>query len=561
MIGNLIHVGAHFLHVPVLSQIDLAPLTLPITGVAWAWALFRFRLLEVMPVARQAIMEEMGDGIVVVDIENCVIYANPAMLTLLARPASKVIGQPAANVLPPWLHLPVSDRHAASSQEEVVVPDDENARHFDRRTLRLENSRGRPTGWMTLVRDITQRKQAEIQRRNALEAQRQSEQRFRKIFEGAQIGVVMINQHGAIQAVNPFMCQWLGYSKAAMQSLTTEDITYPPDIPRERRLLQEMRHGERNVVHLEKRYVRSDGEIVWGDLVTNLVYDEEDHYLFGLGTVVDVTDRKQAQQRLEAYAAELKRSNEELEQFGYVVSHDLREPLRMVASYLELLETRYGDTLEERAKVYMDFAVDGARRMQAMIKALLDLSRVETRGNPFTRVDAGAILTRTLTSLSPMIEENQAVITHDPLPSVAADEAQLAQVFQNLIVNAIKFQREGVPPRIHISADRLPPSNSSPGGEDSSSAPAGEITGGSPDGGEWRFSVTDNGIGIDPEQADRLFRIFQRLHTADEYPGLGLGLALCKRIITRHGGRIWIESEPGEGATFVFTIPTQRKDL
>jgi light-regulated signal transduction histidine kinase (bacteriophytochrome) len=233
----------------------------------------------------------------------------------------------------------------------------------------------------------------------------------------------------------------------------------------------------------------------------------------------------------------------------------------MVASYLELLETRYGDTLEERAKVYMDFAVDGARRMQAMIKALLDLSRVETRGNPFTRVDAGAILTRTLTSLSPMIEENQAVITHDPLPSVAADEAQLAQVFQNLIVNAIKFRREGVPPRIRISADRLPPSNSSHGGEDSSSAPAGEITGGSPDGDEWRFSVTDNGIGIDPEQADRLFRIFQRLHTADEYPGLGLGLALCKRIITRHGGRIWVESEPGEGATFVFTIPTQRKDL
>jgi light-regulated signal transduction histidine kinase (bacteriophytochrome) len=247
------------------------------------------------------------------------------------------------------------------------------------------------------------------------------------------------------------------------------------------------------------------------------------------GFMMDITERKRAEEVIERYAAKLKRSNEELEQFAYVISHDLREPARMVKSYLELLESRYQGQLDEKADMFINHAVDGAERMQEMINALLDLSRIGTRGEEPAPTDAEAVLKRTLNVLERAIEETEADVTHDPLPTVMADKAQLAQVFQNLVANAIKFRREDVPPRVHISAER----------EDD----------------EWVFSVADNGIGIDPEQADRIFQIFQRLHTREEYEGTGIGLALCKRIVERHGGRIWVESKPGEGSTFTFTLP------
>jgi PAS domain S-box-containing protein len=239
--------------------------------------------------------------------------------------------------------------------------------------------------------------------------------------------------------------------------------------------------------------------------------------------------RQQAEEEIEHYATELKRSNEELEQFAYVISHDLREPARMVKSYLELLDSRYQGQLDEKADMFIYHAVDGAKRMQEMINALLDLSRIGTRGEEPVPTDAEAVLKRTLNVLERAIEETEADVTHDPLPTVMADKAQLAQVFQNLVANAIKFRREDVPPRVHISAEQ--------------------------EGDEWLFSVEDNGIGIDPKQADRIFQIFQRLHTQEEYEGTGIGLALCKRIVERHGGRIWVESEVGQGSTFAFTLP------
>jgi PAS domain S-box-containing protein len=243
--------------------------------------------------------------------------------------------------------------------------------------------------------------------------------------------------------------------------------------------------------------------------------------------------RQRAEEEIERYADELERSNRELEQFAYVISHDLREPARMVESYMNLLAKRYQGQLDEKADMFIDYAVGGAERMQEMINALLDLSRIGTRGEEPAPTDAEAVLDRTLRLLGRVIEETNAEVTHTPLPTVLADKAQLSQVFQNLIANAIKFRREGVPPRVHISAER--------------------------EGDEWVFSVADNGIGIDPEQADRIFQVFQRLHTEDEYPGLGIGLALCKRIVERHGGRIWVESEPGKGSTFYFTLAASER--
>ena len=231
---------------------------------------------------------------------------------------------------------------------------------------------------------------------------------------------------------------------------------------------------------------------------------------------------------------ELARSNSDLQQFAYVASHDLQEPLRMVASYLQLLERRYKGRLDADAHEFIQYAVDGAGRMQNLINDLLAYSRVGTQGKPFRLTDYGEVLKRALLQLKIVIEETGAVITHDdPLPQVMADESQLTQVLQNLVSNAIKFQGKQVP-HIHLGAQRVE--------------------------GEWVFSVKDQGIGMDPQYKDRIFLIFQRLHNRTEYRGTGIGLAICKRIIERHGGRIWVESELDQGSTFYFTIPDRAVD-
>jgi GAF domain-containing protein len=232
-------------------------------------------------------------------------------------------------------------------------------------------------------------------------------------------------------------------------------------------------------------------------------------------------------------AMELERSNAELEQFAYVASHDLQEPLRMVTGYTQLLAKRYGDKLDQNANEYIDYAVDGAKRMQALIHDLLTYSRVGTRAKEFAPTDCGAVVAETLRALQPAIEESAATVTHDPLPTVMGDESQLLQLFQNLIGNAIKY-RGGKPPVVQVSCRQ---------GDD-----------------HWLFSVRDNGIGIDPKYAERIFVIFQRLHGRDQYAGTGIGLAVCKKIVERHGGKIWVESELGKGATFYFTMAAAAVD-
>ncbi len=238
--------------------------------------------------------------------------------------------------------------------------------------------------------------------------------------------------------------------------------------------------------------------------------------------------------KLEQQAEALVRSNAELEQFAHVISHDLREPLRMVSSYLQLLERGYAAQLDEQARDFIGYAVDGAQRMQAMIKSLLSYARVDTRGGALRPTDCEAVLAHTLMDLKIVIGETHASITHDALPTVRADAAQLEHLFQNLVGNAIKFRGQA-PPRIHVTAERRADM--------------------------WCFSVSDNGIGIAPKYADEIFRIFRRLHTEEEYPGLGIGLALCKRIVERHGGRIWVKSDLGQGATFFFTLPAETSDF
>lgn len=239
---------------------------------------------------------------------------------------------------------------------------------------------------------------------------------------------------------------------------------------------------------------------------------------------------------------ELARSNAELEQFAYVASHDLQEPLRMVTSYLQLLERRYKHQLDANADEFITYAVDGARRMQRLISDLLNYSRVSSRGQPFVLVDCNSVLEKAIANLQIAIKESGAVITHDFLPIVMADSTQLIQVLQNFISNAIKFSRDE-PPQIHIGAVKRTANLD----VENANLHLTET--------EWLFSVRDNGIGLETQYANRIFVIFQRLHSRSKYPGTGIGLAICKKIIERHGGSIWVESELGQGSIFYFTIP------
>lgn len=248
----------------------------------------------------------------------------------------------------------------------------------------------------------------------------------------------------------------------------------------------------------------------------------------------EIAERYRAQEALRLTAEELARSNRDLEQFAYVASHDLQEPLRAVAGYVELLQHRYPDKLDAKGQQYIEGATDGAARMQKLIVDLLAFSCVGTQAKGFETADLKSALDTALTSLRVSIQETGARITSDSLPTLWVDAPQIAQVFQNLIGNAIKFRSE-LPPEIHVGAKKQP--------------------------GRWLFSVRDNGIGIDPQYTDRIFLIFQRLHTRRQYSGTGIGLAICKRIVERHGGTIWVESQPEQGSTFYFTIPEKEEHL
>jgi light-regulated signal transduction histidine kinase (bacteriophytochrome) len=257
--------------------------------------------------------------------------------------------------------------------------------------------------------------------------------------------------------------------------------------------------------------------------------DRSPRRLLGTETSMsDVTEHERAE-TLQKLAEELAGSNRDLAQFAAVVSHDLQEPLRTLCGFVQLLQRDYGDRLDGKAESYIGFIVDSARRMQELIRDLLSYSRVGSRGREPAPTDSGAALRQAIGDLHQSIVDAAATITHGELPTVRADSSQLVELFQNLLGNAIKF-RSRAPPRIHIEACR--------------------------EGAAWRFSVRDNGIGIDPKFREEIFEIFRRLHTREKYAGTGIGLAICKRIVDRHGGRIWVESQPGEGAAFHFTIPT-----
>jgi PAS domain S-box-containing protein len=375
---------------------------------------------------------------------------------------------------------------------------------------------------------LHQKRLRDEQRRADL-ALRESEARKAAILETAVEAIITIDEGCRVESLNPAAERLFGY-RAEDRIGRGIAILFPPDAaggPAQSLLVGDpAAGGDGCTVAAEITGRRSDGSVFPAELSTSEVRFRERRIFTKF--VRDISERKAAELELAQRARELARSNIELEQFAYVASHDLKEPLRHMSSFTQLLARRYADKLDATGHEFMSFIVDGAARMERLIDDLLLYSRAGTRGARLELVDCNEVIERVLANLKSSIDEVGAVITRDHLPSLFTDAQQLGQVFQNLIGNAVKYHGTD-PPRIHVAARRQP--------------------------GEWIFSVRDNGIGIDPKHAERIFVVFQRLHTRDEYPGTGIGLAICKKIVERHGGQIWVESQPGRGASFLFSMP------
>ncbi|MGB9980330.1 PAS domain S-box protein [Methanobacterium sp.] len=363
----------------------------------------------------------------------------------------------------------------------------------------------------------------------AYESVKESEIKFRELFNKA-LDMITLSESqengslGNFVEVNDAAVKILGYTREEFLNKTPLDLFAPDNHEEVPKIMAELQKG---YTTFESVSITKGGRQIPVEVSVH-IFDLGKKRV-GLAIARDITERKKSETELKDIINELKRSNEELQSFAYITSHDLQEPLRTIASFAQLIERRYKGKLDPDADEFIEFMVDGASRMKEMILGLLDYSRVGTRGHEFTEFEAKTALNYALSNLGSAIGEVNAEITSDPLPVIFADMDQIIRVFQNLIGNALKFRRDGVQPKIHISVQKK--------------------------GNEYIFSVSDNGIGLEEQYSDKIFEVFKRLHAMDEYQGAGIGLAIVKRIIDRHEGRIWVESKLGKGSTFYFTLP------
>jgi len=483
-----------------------------------AHQLERLRVVEASlpadPDELRTIVDTSDDLICVTEIDGRFRWVNRAFQRRLGYTPGSLVGVQSFSLIHPDDVGAVLEA-ARSPANAITVAF--RFRHADGSWVHVEMNRriayddvGNRTGTVIVSRDVT--------------ARRLAEDRFRLLSEHSPIGIY-IAQDREIRYVNPRFEQLTGFSAEELIGSDPLQLVLPEDRQMVHDCAVAMLKGERQAEY-EYRILNRAGEIRW--IMESLVSIEYEGRRAALGNYIDVTERKAQDEELQRTIKELARSNEELGQFAYVASHDLQEPLRMVASFTQLLGRRYKGKLDEDADEFIRYAVQGVNRMQQLINDLLDYSRVGTRGNPMMPVDCDKVIARVLDSLTTRIDENDATVTIGPMPTIVADAMQLEQLFQNLIGNALKYRGEAAP-AVSVTA-------------------AEERDG-------WHFQVKDNGIGIDPAYAERIFIIFQRLHGKEEYEGTGIGLAICKKIVDRHGGRIWVESSPGQGSTFHFILP------
>ena len=370
-----------------------------------------------------------------------------------------------------------------------------------------------------------------------LSASKESEAKYRGLLEAAPDAMVVVNQDGEIVLLNAQAERTFGYRRDELVGQQVRNII--PTGFAERLIADGTRTAAEALAQqigtgIELSGRRKDGSEFPVEIMLSPLESPEG--ILVTAAIRDISVRKKAETLLLRTVEEIKRSNEELAQFAYVASHDLQEPLRMVASYTQLLSNRYKGKLDSAADEFISFAVDGANRMHRSIQDLLAFSRVGTGGEDFGDISSEEALEQAIANLRGAIEESGALVTHDPLPTVLADGGQLVQLFQNLVGNAIKYRNPGVP-QIHVSSAK---------------------DGGKNDEARWIFSVRDNGLGIEAKYFKKIFGMFQRLHKREEYAGTGIGLAICKKIVERHGGSISVESQLGQGSTFRFGVASSK---
>ena len=476
------------------------------------------RIRQVLETAHEAFIE--------MDDQGRITEWNPAAETLFGWRRSEVIGRSVAETVIP---LRSRGRYERGLREFLATGESDifgkrlelSAVRRDGSTLPVEltvSSIGDGTGYRftAFVHDITERRKA-----------KEELARLATIVESSDDAIFRKDLDGVILSWNAGAEKLYGYSAAEMIGRNLR-VLVPADLMDEVAVMQERLQAGDGIAHHDTARVRKDGRRVDVSVTMSPIKDRSGAVV-GTSTIArDITARKRTEEALARRTAELARSNAELEQFAYVASHDLQEPLRMVMSYVQLLREEYGDRFDAEAEEYFAFAFEGASRAQELISDLLEFSRFGRGGRPFQRVECESTLNVALENLSVAIRESGAVVTRSALPEIVGDPSELCRLFQNLLANAIKF-RSHAAPTIHVESGR--------GTE------------------EWLFCVRDDGIGIAPNQFDRIFRIFQRLHTRSKYPGTGVGLAICKKIVEHHGGRIWVESQPNKGSAFFFTVP------
>jgi PAS domain S-box-containing protein len=465
------------------------------------------------------LLANFTDALVVLDQNWCIEYANPRAARIYRKTPDQLLGAT------PWEQWPESQRSEIEEQHRRALkeqtPVEFQNPHADSAEKWIElRAFSSDLGIVVYYHDLTEQKRATELR-----------ERLAAIVESSDDAIISKSLSGIIQTWNRGAERIFGYKSEEIIGKHISTLAAPETVDEIPDILQRIARGER-VDHYQTKRKTKDGRILTVSLTVSPIRDAAGVVIGASKVARDITERERQEEALRTVNAALTRSNADLQQFAYSASHDLQEPLRAVATYSEMLKRKFGGQLGAIGDEYIDYTIQGALRMERLLHDLRAYTQASTlEDRPSEDVDAGRVLNKALENLVTTIKDSGAAIDHTALPRVRMHEVQLQQLFQNLIGNSIRY-RSSDPPRIQVAAKRQ--------------------------GNEWLFSVQDNGIGIEPQYKEQVFGIFKRLHSTAEYPGTGMGLAICQRIVERAGGRIWVESQLGQGATFYFTVPCRQ---